>query len=277
MLVESGTFDDSPLGRKGLAYFERNKDANFGVSIGYWHRKEEPQDGTYGWLRIKERSITPPGRAANPFTSLSIGGLPMVAMNAEKLSFLEEVFGADAAKAIVETAERQTKELEAAGIRHKDDSDGAAKSAADAAALAAAEAAATAAGAGGEGASEEAVEAMKELVGSINALTESVKTIPALQEAVKALQVEVGALKKSDDEKIASMIRPRSAPSIVSRPTEGDKNLLDADKAATIIGKNKDDGSGDGVLAPGNEPVGAYVNDFLRSVGVQIKEGAAAS
>lgn len=108
-LIESGTFDDTPLGNKALEYFI-NTDEDFQVSIGFKYIEGDEKDGQYDWLRIRERSICPDGKAANPWTSFSIAGEN--AMNDAKKEMMFKVFGNDLAEKVIAEAETKTKELE---------------------------------------------------------------------------------------------------------------------------------------------------------------------
>lgn len=108
-LVESGTFDDTPLGNKAVEYF-MNSDEEHQVSIGYEYRLGDEEDGIYEWTRIKERSVCPYGAAANPWTDFKvIGENPM---DARKTEALEKIFGKELAAGVIATAEERTKELE---------------------------------------------------------------------------------------------------------------------------------------------------------------------
>lgn len=108
-LVESGTFDDTPLGNKAVEYFT-NSDEEHQVSIGYEYRLGDEEDGIYEWTRIKERSVCPYGAAANPWTDFKvIGDNPM---DARKAATLEKIFGKELAAGVISEAENRTKELE---------------------------------------------------------------------------------------------------------------------------------------------------------------------
>lgn len=108
-LVESGKFDDTPLGRKAADYFV-NTDKEHQVSIGYHYRPGDELDGVYDWTRIIERSVTPYGAAANPWTAFNLIGGKTV--DARKEANLKEIFGSELADRIIATAESKTKELE---------------------------------------------------------------------------------------------------------------------------------------------------------------------
>jgi hypothetical protein len=111
-LVESGPFRDDEFGQKAVSYFETHSDEKFQVSIGFKYKKGDEEDGVFDWLRIIERSVTPYGAAANPFTSFAVGELGGKEMNERKMKMLTDIFGEDLASKIVGGAESKSKELE---------------------------------------------------------------------------------------------------------------------------------------------------------------------
>ena len=67
LLVESGTFR-----RPAYAQALKARGAGYQVSIGFVHPVSQPgPGGVFTDIAIFERSITPPGRASNPFTSIT--------------------------------------------------------------------------------------------------------------------------------------------------------------------------------------------------------------
>jgi hypothetical protein len=115
-LVESGTFADTPLGRKAVEYFT-NTDEEHQVSIGYQYIKGDELDGQYDWMRFRERSALPVGTAANPWTDFTvIGDNPMEEIKAQTL---RKIFGDELANGVIANAETKTKELEEQGVRFK--------------------------------------------------------------------------------------------------------------------------------------------------------------
>ena len=66
-LVESGVITDEAIAQ---SLMKRGK--GWQVSIGFEHPRLEPVNGVFENIRIFERSITPPGRAANPMTGFSM-------------------------------------------------------------------------------------------------------------------------------------------------------------------------------------------------------------
>lgn len=120
-LLESGTFRDDDLGKAGLKYFQEHTDDKFQVSIGFEYKVGDEKDGVYDWLRIKERSVTPFGRAANPYTSFAYGETSQEGeeMDESKSKMLTDIFGEKLASQIIQKAETDTKELEVAGVAFK--------------------------------------------------------------------------------------------------------------------------------------------------------------
>jgi len=110
MLIESGTFDDSELGRKSAEYFLAHADEEFGMSVGYRYRREDKADGVYDWMQVFERSITPSGDAANPWTRFS--AVKEVSMEGKKKEFLEGILGPELTQSVIEQAQNETKSLE---------------------------------------------------------------------------------------------------------------------------------------------------------------------
>lgn len=116
-LIESGTFDDTPLGLKAAEYFA-SSDKERQVSIGFEYYDGDELDGVYDWLRIKERSVCPYGAAANPWTLFqTIGGKEL---NDKKKEDLIDIFGPELAGAAIAQASDATKELEGKGIKFKE-------------------------------------------------------------------------------------------------------------------------------------------------------------
>ena len=87
-LVESGVITN-PAMAKAL----QEKGGNWQMSIGFNHPAAQPDaEGVFKDISIFERSITPPNKAANPFTSFSVqGGQKM--LTKEKLAALKELLG----------------------------------------------------------------------------------------------------------------------------------------------------------------------------------------
>lgn len=238
-LLESGTFDDTPLSQKAVEYFA-NSDEEHQVSIGYQYRIGDEEDGQYDWLRIKERSICPLGTAANQWTDFKvIGETPM---DANKAEALEKIFGKELASGVIASAEAKTKELEASTKFKADPATETPK----------------------EDPKEEeektetpqaglSTEQVQGLATLITGLTESVDT---LQKTITGIQEEVKELKKSDDQKVADIMTPRASKVAEQvRPSESPNNSVSQKDLEEIIPETTD--------APTN-PARAYVEQLLR-------------
>ncbi len=253
-LVESGTFADTPIGRKAKEYFLQNRDKRFGVSIGYLYRQGDELDRTYDWLRIRERSVTPEGMAANPWTEFTLGGDVMT--DARKAAFLEDIFGKEAATNIISEAERRTKDLEPL-VRHK-----AADVATAAAAAGSAVAVADPPPAGeGEQPPEGEDEQTKEIRTALAGLKDLVTSLAGIPDAISTLQKEVADLKKSDDEKIAAQLAPRARVGAEAASAKTG-NVVGEELVKVVTGGDKD--------TPGASPVSVYVQDLLRQNGAPV-------
>ena len=254
-LVESGTFADTPIGRKAKEYFLRNRDKRFGVSIGYLYRQGDELDGTYDWLRIRERSVTPEGMAANPWTEFTLGGDVMT--DARKAAFLEEILGKEAATTIISDAERRTKELEPL-VRHKAAEASAPPAVAVAATPAAGEAPPPVAG---EEPPEGEDEQTKEIRTALAGLKDVITVLAGVPAAIAALEKDVADLKRSDDEKIAAQLAPRARVAAEAASAK-DGNVPGEELVKIVTGGDKD--------TPGPSPVSVYVQDLMRRNGVPV-------
>lgn len=70
-LIETGTFDDTPLGRKAAAWLQSYDGGSYGplgVSIGFDYQLADRLDAVYDVVLIKERSVLPLAVAANQYT-----------------------------------------------------------------------------------------------------------------------------------------------------------------------------------------------------------------
>lgn len=276
-LVESGTFDDTPLGRKAVEYFT-NTDEEYQVSIGYEYRLGDEEDGIYEWTRIKERSACPPGTAANPWTDFKvIGETPM---NDKKALELEKIFGKELATGVIANAEAKTKELEGT-TKYKElepvtltitgatleEAQEAVKVAFEKAKQTPAQMAAAedAADQGKDDAQENPdgskkpakkefdEEQLTQLATLITDLSNQVEELSGVTETVKELQAQVKELSKSSSEKMSEIITPRWSPNGITRPSENEKHLVTDEKEAASF--SADEGYSD--------PASAYVKDLL--------------
>lgn len=225
-LVESGTFDDTPLGQKAVEHFI-NTDEEYQVSIGYMYRTGDEQDGVYDWLQIMERSVLPKGDAANPWTDFQvIGGKEVDKRHADAL---KSIFGEDLSARIISSADEKSKELEGKvkfkevkvsadeegkptiqivfdNLPESDDSKE-------------------------EDKKEEDEKSQDDGNKEDNGVSQIAGVVAELVKTVEALSSEVKALKESDDVKISSIITPRGI-----RPTEDNSNVINDEKVKEATG-----------------------------------------
>lgn len=117
VLVESGTFRNEAIGE---AVFKSQQ--NLQASIGFRHPHTEPdREKVYNAIRRFERSLTPRGRAANPYTMLVVKQGER--MNEEKLEALKALIGEDGINAIVAQVQATQKAAESAGVAFKEASE----------------------------------------------------------------------------------------------------------------------------------------------------------
>jgi len=115
MLIESGTFKSAPIAEK----FKTNSDA-LGGSIAFTHPLTEPDsEGVFKTIRRFERSILPKEKASNLFTRFSVK--ESTDMEKEKFDALKAIVGDDLATQVVQAADAQEKQADAAGIRRKEE------------------------------------------------------------------------------------------------------------------------------------------------------------
>jgi hypothetical protein len=95
VLVESGTFTSDAIGRAVAA-----KAAELQLSIGFTHAPDEPdRSGVFHHIQRFERSLVPSGRAANPFTRLSV--VKESEMDTEKETAIKALLGDEAATQVI--------------------------------------------------------------------------------------------------------------------------------------------------------------------------------
>lgn len=111
-LVESGTFRDEAIGQ---CIAEKARD--WQTSIGFTHAIGEPDaSGVFDHIAIFERSITPPGRAANPFTHFVVKERTM---DQAKLAEAVKLFGPEKVKELLAQIETKDASAQAAGVAFK--------------------------------------------------------------------------------------------------------------------------------------------------------------
>jgi hypothetical protein len=282
-LIESGTFDDTPLGKKALDYFI-NSDEEHQVSIGYKYVDGDEKDGIYDWFRFRERSVCPHGTAANPWTDFKVtaGGNDV---DDRQKGFLSKVLGEEWTNSAIATADQKTKELENQGIRFKT-IDGTTEQAVSAEfvrslakemgldpdrAVAAAKAVASKSESEGEKPAEEAPnggevekpaepapngeesaeekpdEAIKTALKPFGELViDMANNLDAISNRLKAIEDDVKAIKAQDAPPVQAV-----------RPSEDTKTLVD--KAMEIVN------AADKAVAP-KDPASPYVDDLLANL-----------
>lgn len=110
-LIESGTFRDE-------RYAAAVKDGDQ-VSLGFLHTLDQPTpDKIFEAIHTFERSVTPAGRASNPFTRLTIQEVQM--LTKEKQDELASRVGPDILETLLAGVEQTEKAADAAGVRHKE-------------------------------------------------------------------------------------------------------------------------------------------------------------
>jgi len=120
LLLESGTFDDTPDGRSAVEYYkEHAKEKGMSIKFFYLNRTEE---GTYLPPGIiMERSILPLGRAAFPWSGINLEEMAKMAkIDSAKLQELSAIIGEARANEIVEHLDEQGQVLKEIGIRFKE-------------------------------------------------------------------------------------------------------------------------------------------------------------
>jgi len=273
-LMESGTFDDTPLGSKAAEYFA-NSDEERQVSIGFEYNSGDELDGVYDWLRIKERSVTPFGAAANPWTHFQlVGGKEL---DSKKREDLIKIVGEELAYKVISDADEATKELEGS-TRYKElgeNMDEKVKALYETVKrmpqdeirkelevqLVAMN--------GGKALEEEkkeevvipvvettttetiASDGMAQLATLITNLSTQVNELAGLKEVVTSVQTELKELKKTDDEKIADAMKSKVA---VIRPIDDEKNIHQEVNAIV-----------DGLKEEDVNPAKKYVDDLLKN------------
>jgi cation transport regulator ChaB len=202
-LMASGTFDkDKKDVAEALA-----KDSNLGVSHGYNYRYSNKEKGIIGWYRTFEISPLPRDKAANPWT-----GIEVIAqeanMDKNKRAFLVTKLGEDRVKELEKQPADLSKSLHDMGIEYKEIETPAKVE---------------------PPVAEKTVEKPAEV--EPDPIMESVKAANARLEKLEAVIVEMSAsikaLKKSDDEKIADTIAPKSQTAGAKRATESPDNVID--------------------------------------------------
>ena len=119
-LLESGLFDQTPAGEKAAAYYAEHA-GEYGCSIKFLY-VNRTDDGVYlAPGVIVERSLLPRGKAAFPWSALSLSEVAKMAqLDDAKRAELERVLGNDLAAVVLGQLEESAKALAGAGIRFKE-------------------------------------------------------------------------------------------------------------------------------------------------------------
>ena len=117
MLIESGTFKDADVARAVMA-----KQKELGVSVGFTHPAGEPVGGVYEHIKRFERSLLPRASAANPYTSFDVTKETddMATMEQKWKEFVSLVGDEAKAREYVAASTNMQKELDQAGVKHKE-------------------------------------------------------------------------------------------------------------------------------------------------------------
>ncbi|MFC1959494.1 hypothetical protein ACFLYO_02180, partial [Chloroflexota bacterium] len=124
-LLETGTFDDTVLGRAALNYLTEydGEFGDLGVSIGFACNVADRADGIYDRIEIVERSVLPLMVAANPYTAFQTINKSEGAgsMSNPLKEALDRFAGKlpEQAEAELTAADKATEALDAAGIERK--------------------------------------------------------------------------------------------------------------------------------------------------------------
>ncbi len=211
-LVVSGTVD------KGMeAVAEAMEGEDLGVSHGFRYRHSDKDRGIIGWYRSFELSPLPPDAAANQWTSMDMIGKEVdMGFNQAKREFLVGKIGEDRVALLENDTKGMRQALEAKGVEWKeleavDDDVAAAKDGPNVTNIMniSEEASKAIADAAGKAAAEALLEtdAFKGMVTSLDEVKAS--QAQALEDQ-KTLRDRLVELEKTDDEKVASMIRGKS-------------------------------------------------------------------
>lgn len=118
-LLESGLFDQTPMGERAKAYLIEHPESEVSITFAYRNRSK---DGVYappGF--IIERSILPAGAAAFPWSSISLMEMDTMATISEpKRKALADILGDEVAGEVLAGMERGAKVLQEAGVRFKE-------------------------------------------------------------------------------------------------------------------------------------------------------------
>lgn len=116
LVVASGTFDDTPLGRAAQASYAKGE--RYSMSHGFTYDKRFKRDSVYHQFNTFELTTLPRPVAANAFTDFE--GVKSMTLTPEKREALEKLFGKDKAAELIAETEAKSKALEELGVEFKD-------------------------------------------------------------------------------------------------------------------------------------------------------------
>lgn len=120
MLIESGTFANTEMGRRAAAYMEKHAH-DYGMSIKFLFANRTA-DGVFEPPgRILERSILPRDKAAFPWSLIALMEVEKMALiDQDKREELERILGPELAAQVIENVQDSITSLKEAGIRYKE-------------------------------------------------------------------------------------------------------------------------------------------------------------
>jgi len=201
-------------------------DPDLGVSHGYNYHYSDKEKGIIDWYRTFEISPLPKEAAANPYTGIEIIRQEAKDMNANKRKFLVDKLGEDRVKELESRPAELEKSLKDQGIEYKEVETPPINPAPATPAIDTKEIADAAVKAVTE---SEAFKALN------NALTEAKAKSDQLEATILEMGKTIKELQKTDDEKIATAIAPKSTPGL-KRASESKDNLVDPEKDKALAG-----------------------------------------
>lgn len=248
-VVSSGIFDE---GAEGVVASLAASKEQLKISHGYHYNVKDLKDGIYSRYRRFEISIVPASKAANLWTDIEFTGKALrkevlnMPLTDEKRAFLAQHLGEERTAKIEAQVEAMGKELEDAGIGFKelteilagtkDESPVAEEPAeADKPADESADETPAATNEGGDDPGKDDPPAVTKELAPLAAFIGAAvaEAVKPLQEQIAAVTGQVKELAKSDEEKVADKLAPKTkAPSDAgTRPTDSEGNVIDDETA----------------------------------------------
>jgi hypothetical protein len=232
--MASGTFDKD---MKDVAE-KLASDPDLGVSHGYNYHYSDKEKGIIDWYRTFEISPLPKEAAANPYTGIEIIRQEAKDMNANKRAFLVDKLGEDRVKELESRPAELEKSLKDQGIEYKEvdalpEVNSKEIPFPDDPYLASGDRVVAV-----KQVAEAAVKALTES-NAFKALNAALTDAKTKSEQLESTIIEMGKtikeLQKTDDEKIAAAIAPKSTPGL-KRASESKDNLVDPEKDKALAG-----------------------------------------